>query len=53
MVIKQRLWQKLWCGLYNPIGPNLVLLPIKDGQGFNRKQHWDFLALGHKPIAKK
>jgi hypothetical protein len=30
-----------------------VLLPIKDGQGFNLKQRWDFLVLGHKPIAKK
>jgi hypothetical protein len=39
--------------LHNPIGPNLVLLPIKDGQGFSFKRHLDFLAHGHKPIAKK
>jgi len=44
---------KLQSGLHNPIGSNLVLLPIEDGQGFNFKQHFDFLAHGHKPIAKK
>jgi hypothetical protein len=44
---------KLQCGLHNPIGSNLVLLPIKDGQGLNLKQHFDFLACGHKLIAKK
>jgi hypothetical protein len=30
-----------------------VLLPIEDGQEFSLKQHLDFLARGHKPIAKK
>ncbi len=40
-------------GLHNPIGPNHVLLPIEDGQGFSHKQHLDFLAYGHKLIAKK
>ncbi len=44
---------KLQCGLHNPIGSNLVLLPIKDGQRLNLKQHLEFLACGHKPIAKK
>jgi hypothetical protein len=28
---------KLQRGLHNPIGPNLVLLPIEDGQGFSLK----------------
>jgi len=44
---------KLQSGLHNSIAPNLVLLPIEDGQGFNFKQHLDFFAHGHKPIAKK
>jgi hypothetical protein len=44
---------KLQSGLHNPIAPNLVLLPIEDGKGFNFKQHLDFLAHGHKLIAKK
>jgi hypothetical protein len=44
---------ELQSGLHNPIGPNHVFLPIEDGQGFNLKRHLDFLACGHKPIAKK
>jgi hypothetical protein len=40
-------------GLHSPIGPNHVLLPIKNGKRFNLKQHFDFLAHGHKPIAIK
>jgi hypothetical protein len=40
-------------GLHNPIGPNLVFLPIEDGQEFNLKRHLDILTRGHKPIAKK
>jgi hypothetical protein len=44
---------KLQSGLHNPIGPNLELLPIEDGQRFSLKRHLDFLARWHKPIAKK
>jgi hypothetical protein len=44
---------KLQSGLHNPIGPNIVLIPLEDGQGFSLKQHLDFLALGHKLIARK
>jgi hypothetical protein len=40
-------------GLHNPIGPNLIFLPIEDGQEFRLKWHLDFVAHGHKPIAKK
>ncbi len=40
---------KLQSELHNPIGLNLVLLPIENGQGFNFKRSLDFLACGHKP----